>query len=90
MKPIQSVEDRKEILLSLRDVDSVVVYDTEKEFLDMIDGDEYHLRFLGDDYGDGNYTGSDLDIPIVWVPRKQHNYSTTKLKQRIFKSIYNG
>ena len=90
LAPVQSVEDRKEILLSLRDVDKVVTYESEDEFLDMLDSGEFDMRFLGDDYDDGNYSGSELGLPIVWIPRKQHNYSTTRLKNLIYRSIHNG
>ena len=33
LKPVQTVEERKEILLALRDVDDVVVYQAEETFL---------------------------------------------------------
>ena len=90
LTPVQSVEDRKEILLALRDVDEVVTYETEDEFLDMLNSGEHHLRFLGNDYDDNSYSGNRIDIPIVWIPRKDHEYSTTKLKNLIYQSIQNG
>jgi cytidyltransferase-like protein len=90
LSPVQSVEDRKEILLSLKDVNEVVTYQSENEFLGMLESGEYHLRFLGDDYDDGNYSGVGIGLPIVWIPRKSHNYSTTRLKQLIYRSIQNG
>ena len=90
LAPVQSVEDRKEILLALRDVDQVITYNSEDEFLDMLDSGEYHLRFLGDDYNDGSYTGVGIGLPIVWVPRRSHEYSTTRLKNLIYQSIHNG
>jgi len=46
----------------------------------------YDLRFLGEDYKDGSYTGKDLPIKIVWIDRK-HNFSTTKLKKMIYQSL---
>lgn len=90
LSPVQSVEDRKEILLSLKDVNEVTTYQSENEFLDMLGSGEYHLRFLGDDYNDGSYSGVGIGLPIVWIPRKSHNYSTTRLKQLIYRSIQNG
>jgi len=90
LAPVQSVEDRKEILLALKDVDEVVTYNTEDEFLDLLDSGEYHVRFLGDDYDDGSYSGVGIGLPIVWIPRKEHEYSTTRLKNLIYQSIHNG
>ena len=46
------------------------------------------MRFLGSDYIDGSYTGIDIHIPIVWLSR-DHGYSTTKLKTKIYQSIEN-
>ena len=48
MTPVQSVEERKEILLSMRDVDAVVVYQAEDTFISYLD--DYDIRFLGSDY----------------------------------------
>ena len=44
-------------------------------------------RFLGTDYLDGNYTGKDISIDIVWLDREGHNYSSTKLKTDIYNSV---
>jgi len=35
----------------------------------------------------GTYSGKEIDIDIVWLDRESHNYSSTKLKTDIFKSI---
>jgi len=83
-KPVQSLEDRKEILRAIRYVDDIVVYQAEDTFLSYLR--DYDVRFLGTDYIDGSYTGRDLPIKIVWMSR-DHEYSTTKLKESIFQSI---
>ncbi len=84
IKPVQSLEDRKEILRSIKYVDDIVVYQAEETYLSYLQ--DYHVRFLGDDYVDGSYTGNDIDIPIQFINRN-HEYSTTKLKQQIYNSI---
>ena len=84
LKPVQSVDERREILLALRDVDDVVVYQAEETFHHYLK--DYHIRFLGTDYMDGSYTGKDLSIEIVWLSRN-HNYSSTKLKTDIYNSV---
>jgi len=45
------------------------------------------MRFLGTDYIDGNYTGKDIPIDIVWLDREGHSYSSTRLKRLISESI---
>ena len=85
LKPVQTVEERKEILKAIKYVDDVVVYQAEDTFLSYLD--DYDIRFLGTDYKDGTYSGKEIDIDIVWLDRESHNYSSTKLKTDIFKSI---
>ena len=87
LKPIHSLTERTEILLSMKNVDSVVYYSSEEEFLSYLRSKKYNIRFIGDDYKNGFYTGKDIDIDIIWLERENHNYSTTKLKKKIYESI---
>ncbi len=84
LKPVQSLEDRKEILRAIKYVDDIVVYQSEDTFLSYLE--DYDIRFLGDDYSDGKYTGKDIDIHVQFVDRN-HGYSTTKLKENIYRSV---
>lgn len=86
IKPVQTVEERKEILKSIRYIDDVIVYQDENTFLQYLKSGEYNFRFLGDDYTNGLYTGKDIDIDIIFVDRS-HNYSTTELKNKICESM---
>lgn len=87
LQPIQTVEERKEILLGMKNVDDVVTYDREEQFHDYLKSGDYHVRFLGTDYMTKKYTGSDISITIVWLDRETHEYSTTILKKQIHKSV---
>lgn len=82
-KPVQSLQDRIEIISSIKYVDEIVTYNTEAEFLELLKNTHHDLRVLGTDYKDKNYTGKELGIPILWIDRN-HNYSTTALKEAIF------
>ena len=84
IKPIQSTEERKEILLSIKYIDDVKLYKLENAFLKMLK--DFDVRFLGDDYIKGNYTGKNIPIDIIWIERS-HNYSTTKLKRDIYETF---
>ena len=81
LKPVQTVEDRKEILHAIKYVDDYQAEETFHHYLK-----DYHIRFLGTDYMDGSYTGKDLSIEIVWLSRN-HDYSSTKLKTQIYNTI---
>ena len=85
LKPVQTVDERKEILNAIKYVDNVVVYEAEETFLSYLK--DYEIRFLGTDYIDGDYTGKDIPIDIIWLDRENHNYSTTKLKTDIYNSV---
>jgi len=84
MKPVLKTSERKDTLLSLRYVDEVVTYETEKELYDFLSNTSIDIRFLGDDYVDKKYTGKDLEHSIVFISR-DHGWSTTKLKKLIAK-----
>ena len=84
LKPVHTVEERKEILYAIKYVDDVVVYQAEDTFLSYLK--DYEIRFLGTDYLDGSYTGKDIAIDVVWLKR-EHNYSTSRLKDKIWKSL---
>jgi len=86
LKPVQTIEERKEILRAIKYIDDIVVYQSEGAFLYYLETGKYDVRFLGEDYNDGSYTGKDIDISIVFVDRS-HDYSTTKLKNKICESL---
>lgn len=85
LKPILSVEERKEMLLSLRDVDDIIRYTYEEQLYDLLKLGEFDIRFLGDDYRGKPFTGDDLKIPIHYLNR-DHGWSTTKFKKLIAES----
>ena len=87
--PVHTVEERKEILLAMKNVDKVVVYSEERVFHEHLKTGKYDVRVLGTDYKDRQYSGKDIPIDIVWVDR-DHNYSTTLLKEKISHSVIKG
>jgi len=87
LKPILSVEERKEMLLELRSVCGVHIYTYEAQLLDLLQMGEFDIRFLGDDYKGKPFTGDNLNIPIYYLNR-DHGWSTTKFKNLIAKTIW--
>ena len=86
IKPIFSYDERALILSSLKYVDKVYPYRTEKELANLINKIGPSVRFLGDDYKDKPITGDHLKIPIFYLDRS-HGWSTTKLKKLIYEQI---
>ena len=86
LKPILTLEERIEILESIRYISEIKTYTYESELYQLIKKGNYNIRFLGDDYKNKKYTGDDLDIKIHFLNR-DHGWSTTKFKTLISKSI---
>ena len=83
-KPVIPEWDRYKALMSIKYIDEVFMYQTEKELLDLIMFFKPDLRILGEDYIGKSFTGDNLPIDIIYTSRS-HNWSTTKLKDLITK-----
>ena len=89
-KPVQSLEDRREILEAIRYVDTIVTYNTERELFELLNKISYDVRILGSDYKNiSKYTGSKLNKPVYYCERS-HDYSTTRLKEAIYNERRNN
>jgi glycerol-3-phosphate cytidylyltransferase len=86
IKPILTLEERKETLLALRYVDEIVTYNTEKELTFILENSNADIRFLGDDYKGKTSTRSHLEMRVYYVDRS-HGWSATKFKTLIYEQI---
>ncbi len=86
LKPILTVAERIEILSSIKFIDDIKVYSYEKDLHELLKHGNFNLRFLGEDYKDRDFTGSNLNIPIHYISRA-HGWSTTRFKTLIAKSF---
>jgi len=84
-KPIQTLEERKTILESIKYVDEIRVYETEENLLNLLKKIKPDIRIIGSDYRgrEDRITGYDLGIPIHYHERN-HGYSSTELRKRIY------
>ena len=69
IKPILSVQERDEMLMSIKYIDNVFVYDTEADLVNLLGLIKPNIRFLGDDYKGKKYTGDHLGIPVHYLDR---------------------
>ena len=81
-KPIQSLEERKIQLESIKYVDEVVFYNTEEDLIKLLQLIKPQVRILGSDYKDKHFTGKELKIPIYYHLR-DHEWSTSSLRKKI-------
>jgi len=86
LKPILNIDERIEVLSSIKYIDDIQVYTYEKELIEILKNGDFSIRFLGDDYLDKDFTGSYLNIPIHYISR-DHGWYTTKFKNAINKSF---
>ena len=86
LKPILTVEERIEILNSIKYIDDIKVYTYEEELLKLLEDNKFNIRFLGDDYAGKTFTGIELNIKIYYLSR-DHGWSTTKFKKLIAETL---
>jgi len=86
LKPILTLDERIEVLSSIKFINDIKSYTYETELYDLIKNGGYSVRFLGDDYRNKSFTGDDLNIHIHYLNR-DHGWSTTKFKNLIAKTI---
>ena len=86
LKPVLSLEERIEILESIKYISDIKTYTYESELYELIKVGNFDIRFIGDDYQNKKYTGYDLGIKIHFVNR-DHGWSTTKFKKLISKTL---
>lgn len=91
-KPVQTLFERYTILKSIKYVDEIIPYSTEKELEEILLSTKIDVRFVGEDYVGKNFTGKEIckniGIEIFFNSRK-HSFSSTELRKRIFDAIHN-
>ncbi len=81
-KPTQSLEERRIQLESLKYVDEIQLYETEKDLKQLLHETRPHVRVLGSDYIGKIATGQEYSDE-VYYHKRGHSWSTTELRQRI-------
>jgi glycerol-3-phosphate cytidylyltransferase len=86
-KPIQSVYERYVQIQACKYVDEILVYETEQDLLNLLQTQDIHIRFLGDEYKEKDFTGKqfciDHGIELYYHSRK-HPFSSTELRNRVY------
>lgn len=86
-KPVQSIYERYVQVQACKYVDEILLYDTEKELLNLIMTQDMHIRFLSDEYLYRDFTGKQycMDNGIeLFYHKRQHTYSTSDLRNRVY------
>ena len=81
-KPIQSFYERWTQLSSVKYVDEIIPYETEKELMTILQNNNIYIRILGDEYRNKVFTGCNLEMEYFFNKRT-HKYSSTELRKRL-------
>lgn len=81
--PIQTLEERQEMLRAIRYIDQIIVYKTEKDLVQLLKKIEPDVRIIDADWRGKEYTGHELPIPTYFNTR-DHGWSTSNLRDRIY------
>jgi choline-phosphate cytidylyltransferase len=81
-RPIIPYYERYKTLMAIKYIDEIYMYQTEDELYDLIEFFKPDVRILGEDYIGTPFTGDDLSPRVVYTTRS-HEWSTTKIKNRI-------
>ena len=84
--PIQTIVERYTQLKSVSYVDEIVPYSTESDLEDILSMYNIHVRILGEEYRDKDFTGRDIcrkrGIDIHFNKR-DHRFSSSDLRKRV-------
>lgn len=88
-KPVQSLVERQIQLSACRFVDEIVVYETERDLVDLILTLPLDVRILGVEYEDTNFTGRNegtgRGIHHIFNKR-DHSFSSSSLRRRVYEA----
>ena len=77
-RPFHNIMERKEMLESIKWVDSVFKFDSDNELITLIRAIDPDVYVIGSDYKDKPIVGSEYLRNIVFIPRIE-KFSTTKI-----------
>lgn len=81
--PIQSIVERQIQVSACKYVDEVVVYNSERDVLEILKSMDWDVRILGDEYRDKEFTGREESLDRCHFNRRPHEFSSSELRLRI-------
>lgn len=84
--PVQTVVERYTQLKAVSYVDEIIPYSTERDLEDILEMYTIHVRILGEEYRDKDFTGKDIcrkrDIDL-YFNKRDHRFSSSGLRKRV-------
>lgn len=87
-RPVMSIEERLIILRNIRHIDEIIVYHTEQDLYDILRNNQHGIdvRVLGVEYKGKPFTGHDIEGMEVYFNTRDHGYSSTELRNRVYEA----
>lgn len=79
-RPINSATERKEMLLALKPVDEVEIFDTNEELCMWIKQIRPHIMVVGSDYKDKDVIGREFAKHLIFYDRIPEYSTTSKIQ----------
>jgi glycerol-3-phosphate cytidylyltransferase len=84
--PIQTIVERYTQLKAVGYVDEIIPYGTEQDLEDILQLYKIHVRILGEEYRDKDFTGKDIcrqrDIEL-YFNKRDHRFSSSGLRKSV-------
>ena len=84
--PVQTIVERYSQLKGVKYVDEIIPYGSEADVEDILTMYQLHVRILGEEYRDKEFTGKDIcrrrDIDL-YFNRRDHRFSSSDLRKRV-------
>ena len=85
-KPVQSIVERQIQLAACRYVDEIVVYQTERDLMDLLLILPVDVRILGEEYQNTNFSGwceCEMRNSEIVFNSRDHSFSSSSLRKRV-------
>jgi glycerol-3-phosphate cytidylyltransferase len=82
--PVMSLEERYEMLSGCKYIDSIFIYEDEKELHEFLENFNWSVRILGSDWRGKEYTGYEIKKGKIYWHERTHNFSSTNIRNKIF------
>ena len=80
--PVQSLVERQIQVKACTYVDEFLVYESEKDVLDILRGLRWDVRIIGEEYRHKQFTGRDETLDKCYFNKRSHSFSSSELRER--------
>ena len=84
--PVQTIVERYTQLKGIEYVDEIIPYGTEQDLEDILTMYHIHVRIIGEEYRDSEFTGKDICNRLgidIYFNKRNHRFSTSDLRKRV-------